>query len=209
MAIRIPALDDQYTRQLFFDRQRPVFWWQKAREMAEAGEVLRRNTKKLQKDQAAGRRFRRKIMPGLWTSAWNPPSYETSNFLYALAIENALKGILIGRNNDLISDGKMSKTITGTFHDLRKISELAEIEMSDTELSLLDKLTETIKWSGRYPTPRHQDEMLPRQNTGKRRHPGVSYWGSDRDDTSVLFRKLDALLSTLLQDKYSEPLWIE
>lgn len=36
MVIRLPKFDDQYVESQFIQQQRPLFWWKKARDLAEA-----------------------------------------------------------------------------------------------------------------------------------------------------------------------------
>lgn len=204
MTIRLPKFDDEYVESQFIWLQRPLFWWKKARDLAEAAEIILRSHGRTQRDQEKGRRYRRMIMPGLWQGIMHPLNYEPAHLLYALAIENTLKGIVVGRDNRLISPKTLALVIKDSRHDLRKICQDGKIDLPDADLALLDKLTATIKWAGRYPTPLHEKDLMPIDSKGKRHHAGLSYWGTDREDTRTLYRKLDAMLLPLLRDTYSE-----
>ena len=149
------------------------------------------------------------IMPGVWQELFNPISFQPGHLLYSLAIENALKGILVGRDNDLISPAKLARIITGTRHDLRQICQIGNIDLPEADLALLDKLTATIKWVGRYPTPIHENDLMPADGSGKRYYAGLSYWSNDREDARGLYRRLDEMLQPLLRDQFSEDVNIE
>lgn len=114
MVIRLPTFDDKYVKNQFVWLQRPVFWWRMARDLAESAEAVLRTHDRTIRDQKRGRRYRRMIMPGIWQELFNPINYQPAYLLYALAIENALKGILVGRNNDLITPERLTKIITST-----------------------------------------------------------------------------------------------
>jgi hypothetical protein len=170
--------------------------------------LILRSHDRTRRDQKGGRRYSRQIMPGVWQTVMHPLSNQPAYLLYALAIENALKGIAIGSDNELISDDVLASIIKDTRHDLREISRQGKIDLTDDDLALLDKLTATIRWVGRYPTPRKKKDLLPIDQTGKRQHAGLSYWGTDREDTRALYRRLDRMLIPLLQDRFSESAFI-
>ena len=114
MVIRLPKFDDQYVEDQFVWLQRPLFWRKMARDLAEAAEAVLRSHDRTEKDQKKGRRYRRMIMPGIWQGTMNPLNYEPAHLLYALAIENTLKGIIVGRDNSLISQKRLAKIIKDT-----------------------------------------------------------------------------------------------
>ncbi len=204
MVIRLPKFDDQYVEDQFVWLQRPLFWRKMARDLAEAAETVLRSHDRTKKDQKKGRRFRRMIMPGIWQGLMNPLNYEPAHLLYALAIENTLKGIIVGRDNSLISQKQLAKIIKDTRHDLRRICRDGKIVLPASDLALLDKLTAIIKWVGRYPIPLKENDLMSIDPTGERHYAGLSYWGTDREDTRALYRRLDAMLQPLLRDVYSE-----
>ncbi len=204
MVIRLPKFDDEYVADQFVQLQRPLFWWKKGRELAEAAEIILRSHNRTAKDQKEGRRYRRMIMPGIWQEVMQPISYEPANLLYALAIENALKGIVVGRDNSLISPKTLARIFKSTRHNLRELGRVSGLHLSIPEQALLDKLTATIKWVGRYPTPLNEDDLMPTDENGSHQYPGLSWWGTDREDTRTFFRRLDTELIALLHDRFSE-----
>ena len=204
MVIQLPKFDDRYVENQFIWLQRPLFWWKMARDLAEAAETILRSHDRTKRDQERERRYRRMIVPGIWQGIMNPLNYNPAYLLYALAIENALKGITVGRDNNLISRARLASIIKDTRHDLNKICRDGKIDLPDSDLALLGKLTAIIKWVGRYPTPLNEKDLMPIDPTGKRHHAGLSCWGTDREDTRALYRRLDAMLQPLLHDIYSE-----
>ena len=206
MAIKVPKFDDRYVKDHFIQRQRPLFWWKMARDLAESAETILRSYDRTKRDQKRGRRYRRMIMPGIWQGIMNPLNYEPAHLLYALAIENIIKGIIVGRDNSLINinPARLASIIKDTRHDLRRICRDGKIDLPVSDLALLDKLTAIIKWVGRYPTPLKENNLMSIDPTGEWHYAGLSYWGTDREDTRALYRRLDAMLQPLLQDIYSE-----
>lgn len=81
------------------------------------------------------------------------PGCSRSYFLIAaLSIENALKGVLVARNPELVSTGKLGNKIKT--HNLRKlINECGDIELNDDESILIDIFSDAIPYWGRYPIP--------------------------------------------------------
>jgi hypothetical protein len=81
--------------------------------------------------------------------------YNIGLFLVALAIENLLKGLWVGRNSERIKQITNMRTNLPeiTNHQLFKVAEAAGMSLSDEEKSLLNDLSKIILWSGRYPAP--------------------------------------------------------
>lgn len=206
--IKLPTYDDQYIKERFIQLRRPMFWWKMARDLAEAAETILRSHNKLKKDQEKGKRYRRMIMPSMWQTLFNPVNYEPAHLLYALAIENTIKGIIVGRDNQLILNEKLANKYLMK-HNLRQLCETNNITLDSSDLVLLDKLTSVILWVGRYPTPKSGEDLMTINSVGKREYSGLSYWGTDQEDTRVLYCKLDAMLKPLLRDGVSEDITIE
>ena len=78
--------------------------------------------------------------------------------LAGLAIENALKGLLVAVDPSHINSGKLSKVIQS--HDIPTLaSKLPELKLSDAQLSLCRVLKEAIPYWGRYPIPRRHGNL--------------------------------------------------
>jgi hypothetical protein len=86
--------------------------------------------------------------------------YEVGFFLIALAIENLIKGVWVGRNHSQITGvTDMRRDLPKlTTHSLAKIAHDAGVHLSKEETELLEALTECIMWSGRYSAPTNLDK---------------------------------------------------
>lgn len=74
--------------------------------------------------------------------------------LAGLALENALKGLLIC-NDPSIVDSKVKWDIGLGGHDLGALVESTGLNPTSDEKEFLDALTQAVLWSGRYPVPKH------------------------------------------------------
>lgn len=88
------------------------------------------------------------------------PHYSRSSILlFAFAIENLLKGLLISEKPDLISGAKLSKIISKD-HNLVKLSkEISTIKFNKSETILLKMMSEAIPDWGKYPVPKQHTNL--------------------------------------------------
>src|SRR5262249_2169433 len=78
-----------------------------------------------------------------------PPNYPPAQLLYAYAIENALKGLIVANTPALIEERKLSDALKS--HDLIKLAEKAAFAVHPQERPVLEALSELSIWAGRYP----------------------------------------------------------
>ena len=69
--------------------------------------------------------------------------------LYAFAIENVLKGLIIAKNPGLTGERQISGEIKS--HELVKLAARACVEVYPKEDAVLAALSEIATWGGRYP----------------------------------------------------------
>ncbi len=74
--------------------------------------------------------------------------------LYGLALENALKGLLVA-NDPSIVGSTVKWRIKGGGHDLRHLYSESHLLVKADEQELLAALTQAVIWAGRYPVPRN------------------------------------------------------
>jgi hypothetical protein len=140
------------------------------------------------------------ILPNLQTELTIPPSYPGTQqkrlayvgsymLLTGLALENAIKGILIGRDPTLVTKEKIESGILG-----RKghgIAEGAEkiIGLTAAESQLLKRIEEYLLWAGRYPLPIKSGMFFNSEVQELR-----TYMSSDRNSINELFERLVQVL---------------
>ena len=89
------------------------------------------------------------------------PAYSRATiFLFALSIENLLKGILIAENPSYISNGCLSKEVSGGFHSLVLLNKkIKSTPLNKADVSILKVLESSIPSWGRYPIPKYYKSM--------------------------------------------------
>lgn len=120
--------------------------------------------------------------------------WEDYLLLCAFAIENLLKGILIGRNPSWVAEGRLKWP--GGPHDLSRLADEVEIPLCEEERELLVRLTEVIAWSGRYPVPYQEKRLGRTSKIGDRRRQATTYVTTDERVFDDLYGKLENQLKT-------------
>lgn len=125
----------------------PMFWLIYAETLKRSAEVLYKEYKKGFKSSNANTR-------------WGAEYFQmVSFFLYGLAIENALKGLWISKDDTLISGGRINEKKLKT-HNLLLIAERAGFVTNKQERKILMLLTKYTESLGRYPIPKNLSGYL-------------------------------------------------
>lgn len=130
-------------------------------------------------------------MAGEVESLWQPWVGGPAMTLAALALENLLKGLAIAANPGLVRPHEsrpeqlFDKRLTT--HDLERLTSLAGFAVSTEEQRLLRRLTEFVKWAGRYPFPLNAMDSAPRDGAES---GGSSFTSEWFDPLDVLFERL-------------------
>ena len=77
--------------------------------------------------------------------------YRVSMLLMGLSLETLLKALIIARDDNQISNGKIHKTLKT--HDLIKLIERVDFDVNDKEEHFLFRASENVVWLSRYPVP--------------------------------------------------------
>lgn len=123
--------------------QTPLFWQTKARDLICAANVL------MERKEAAWRQHRdiaaggKEMEPSLFHA-----SLTVIMMLYAGAMENLGKGLLVAQGVDATSTGKLNKKLRK--HNLPHLFDWARVAMTPADRRLLEQLSSTIG-SGKYP----------------------------------------------------------
>ncbi len=109
--------------------------------------------------------------------------------LTGLALENLIKGVLIGRDPNLVNQDKLISPISS--RGGHAITEGAEkiINLETHELHLLRRMEEYLFWAARYPLPLRSGVYLNSENQQLR-----TFRSNDPDLIDDLFNKLAILL---------------
>ena len=77
------------------------------------------------------------------------PNYPAAQLLYAYAIENVLKGLIVANQPNLIDGTRINKSIES--HNLLTLASTATFQVHIQEEPVLKALSELSVWAGRYP----------------------------------------------------------
>lgn len=145
---------DRITPQkLFKAAQSPTMWLSLAHGLAQAGEAILREQESAARAyedavKAAGERLERTGEKRTEIEA-EAPNYRSAHLLYAFALENALKGLVVAKDPSLTTRLKLAPVLKS--HRLNELAARAGIATSAEEESTLTSLTHIAEWAGRYP----------------------------------------------------------
>lgn len=87
-----------------------------------------------------------------------------AHMLFGLAFEVALKGMVVVKHPEFVEAGKLAESLTGK-HMLLELFKTTGIKLSSAEQWLVQRLSQSVLWAGRYPVPKksaaYQYEGLP------------------------------------------------
>lgn len=115
--------------------------------------------------------------------------------LAGLAFENLIKGVLIGRDPQLIENERIRKILKRGGHGIATaVSDV--IPVSAVERNLLKRLEEYLIWAGRYPLPLQFGQYLNSEKQQLRR-----FMSSDPVTVNHLFEKVSQKLECEWRDR--------
>lgn len=177
----------------------PFFWWKMGDDLMVAASVLL----EVQAESSAAY-FGSLPAEGGWIRLTDEQQHLCSRlgigrvfyFLAGLAFENRIKGILVARNRDLAAGGRLSKYLTGR-HNLQELFQQMNFTLSADEKNLVERLSETVVWAGRYPVPKRESDRAPRLIPGKgQTYPGT--FSSEEDE--LIFDLWGRLREVIMND---------
>jgi len=154
-----------FWRDQFGRGKNPAFWWLEARRLKRASDLVwTAYDEALHEFQLNPDEFLAKEQETGITNVDLEIS-KTCFFLIGLTIEVLSKDILIGRNAET--------SVAQYGHDLRKLIAEVGLSVEQEDSILLNQLSESIMWHGRYPTPKTFDSFMPKIGAdGSRVFPG-------------------------------------
>ena len=83
--------------------------------------------------------------------------------LAGLAIENLCKGYLVTRlspeEKAKLEEGRLPKRLDQQ-HKIRRLVSETNLQTSEVENELLERVEDSVRWLGRYPAPKYATEMI-------------------------------------------------
>jgi hypothetical protein len=193
-----PAIRNREWARMFFDAAKnPTDWRRVARRLRSSADVIFEHEKPiaataLQALQSLGTKGR---LGDVHTEEYAAPNLEAGYMLMAFAIENLLKGLIVGKGTvDAFNPGRLFDELLT--HNLAELHNLAEPKATIAP-HLLDALTYMAEWRARYPTPVWVDRFWPMDEEGKIR-AGAGLWPGDYGDIFRYSDELDAGLTALI-----------
>lgn len=154
-----------------------LMWEQKAAELRYAMEILFRQ---IFADTAVQLKHRRR-------KSLRPSLHSVALMLAAMMIEALAKAVLVERRQtDVIAKLKD--------HNLRKALFAAGYSPGPAEISFLDRLSEFLRWAGRYPVPWKPEHMAVDDEYGGRNIVGGSHLGADLVQARIIADALEGQL---------------
>ncbi|MGO9620239.1 MAG: hypothetical protein ACLPT6_02390 [Desulfobaccales bacterium] len=169
-------------------------WQSEASSLRRAAQILRQEAQRNWDDK------RRSEAMDKGTYNFPPDLVGVIALLNGLAIENLLKGLWVKTNNpvvvvngNLINELKTHKVIT-----LIKDVNLKGVKftLSDEERDLMVRLEKYVKWAGRYPIPKHSQELDPQPLQDGTKFPLCFRFNYDENLISSIIKRLETLLNT-------------
>jgi len=154
-------IDEYNKKQLFVRDALPIGWLEYSEELEEAAEILWANS---------GNGFSLQAETQLDDSTLIKKSSAHSRsyiLLASLALENALKGLIIANDAKLISSGKLDKSLKS--HNLTDLAKKIDgLILSKDEKRILQVCQDAIPYWGRYPIPLEYKGLKPVQAVNDR-----------------------------------------
>lgn len=174
MAVHHPMTRDlkEFEKELFKSAQAPLAWLLSAERLRDAAEAILEH--ELPKELPYLKAYADAQQEALAEACSEgkdagsseieamPPNYSPAQLLYAYAIENVLKGIVVAKTPHLIEERKLS--IELKTHDLLKLAGKAQFAVHVQEGPVLRALSQLSVWAGRYPVARTRREYVAAPN---------------------------------------------
>ncbi len=94
-----------------------------------------------------------------------------------LSFENLIKGILHAQGHTVIENGKFTTLFSK--HDLKYLAnelDLSKINITENDKNALNNLTPYIIWAGRYPLPKHKNDIIAKDHGRTEHQHEIELW---------------------------------
>ena len=148
---------NEFTKLVFKAGQQPASWLRSAGHLRDAAEVILKHelpaeikysqAREIADEEATAVSVRDGV--GHADIKAIAPNYPPAQLLYAYAIENVLKGLIVFKRPGLIQEHELHGELKT--HDLNKLAEKAKVTVEEDERLVLEALSQLSIWAGRYP----------------------------------------------------------
>lgn len=118
-----------------------------------------------------------------------------ATLLYGFALENLLKAILVQNDQSRVRNGRLAPW-PGGGHDLPALAREAEVALDPVETDVLNRLSQFIKWAGRYPIPKKATEMRLVQRATPEGFLPLPLQENEMPQYETLFARLESCANT-------------
>jgi hypothetical protein len=149
----VPDEVEAFRKACFRAAQNPSSWLECAERLRDAAEVIFENEGSREaeyREACAVAVAEAKKSDGIAQIQCDPPNYLPGQMLYAFAVENALKGLMVVGDPSLKGDTKL--LISGLDHGLVGLANETNFALDYEETRVLEALSVLSRWAGRYPT---------------------------------------------------------
>jgi hypothetical protein len=205
---------DMWKRNFVTGARMPLSWAVKAYELNRAADmlfdasekarkkVIEDSLKEHQERKKSGKRQYSRTLSREEAGLYHDMNLCSISFmLTGLAIENMAKAILIFRNPSYVDDdeGKLKAIL---IHDLDRLVQQCQIDLSDREREILRALSVYVSWAGRYPVP-PKVRFAKRNSDGSFENAPAINW-RDHDDIEKFIEKLSRLVEDVFDAERKE-----
>jgi len=174
--MRYSVTDDpkEFARQVFKAGQQPAAWLRSAGRLRDAAEAILKHelpaeraysqAREIADGEASAESLRNDTGVGSADIKAIAPNYPPAQLLYAYAIENVLKGLIVFKLPGLIQEQALHGVLKT--HDLNKLAKKAKVAVDQQhEWPVLEALTHLSLWAGRYSIALGPSVDTPNPNT--------------------------------------------
>jgi len=166
---------EAWSKEQFKAAQRPIAWLLSAERLRDSAEIICKHEQAAEipyfrayaaaQEEAVAEAYSDGRTAGVVEIKAIPPNYPPAQLLYAFAIENVLKGLIVTNTPGLIDERRLNDELTT--HNLIELAEKAQFAVQPQERKMLEALSHLSVWAARYPaarTPRGicQARFLPK-----------------------------------------------
>lgn len=171
---------------LYKTRQSPGLWFDSARALARAAELILREEEEVGAQYLSACDVAADELGGDIKAP--RPNYVPAQLLYGFAIENLLKGLRVAQNPELASIDKLAGELNK--HELDGLASAADPTLTKLDREFLVLLTHLIKWAGRYPIGLNLHEHQQARDLLLRPDGILGEWSAANASLRTIFERL-------------------